>query len=87
MDSVYEKKPWLKNYPEWVPHDLKITPATAIGDFQSSAISRPQNPAVYYFDKEISYEKIDKLSDSLAAALSDFGLKKGDRNKLFFDSN
>lgn len=79
MDSVYEKRPWLKNYPEWVPHDLKITPSTAIGDFKASAIRRPQNPAVYYFDNAISYQKIDKLSDSLAAALSDFGLKKGER--------
>ena len=79
MDSVYEKRPWLKNYPEWVPPDLTITPATAIGDFKSSAIRTPQNPAVYYFDTEISYEKIDKFSDSLAAALSNFGLKKGER--------
>ena len=34
MGSVYEKRPWLKNYPEWAPCDLKITPDTAIGDFE-----------------------------------------------------
>jgi long-chain acyl-CoA synthetase len=79
VDSIYENRPWLKNYPEWVPHDLKITPSTASGDFKSSAIRRPQKPAIYYFDTEISYGKIDKLSGSLAAALSDFGLKKGER--------
>jgi long-chain acyl-CoA synthetase len=79
MDSVYEKRPWLKNYPEWVPHNLEIRSDTAIGDYRASAARRPEAPAVYYFDHIISYGEIDRLSDSLAAALHDFGLRKGDR--------
>ena len=54
MDSIYEKRPWLKNYPEWVPHDLEIASDTAIGDFRASAARRPEAPAVYYFDHIIS---------------------------------
>ena len=79
MDSIYEKRPWLKNYPAWVPHDLEITSGTALGDFINSADRRPEDPAVYYFDQALSYGKIDRLSDGLAAAFNDFGLKKGDR--------
>ncbi|UCF85324.1 MAG: AMP-binding protein [Desulfobacteraceae bacterium] len=79
MDSIYEKRPWLKNYPEWVPHDLEITSDTALGDFINSADRRPEYPSVYYFDQALSYGKIDRLSDGLAAAFNDFGLKKGDR--------
>ena len=79
MDSIYEKRPWLKNYPEWVPHDLKKISDTAIGDFQKSAARDPKTPAVYYFDHVISYGEIDRMSDSLAAAFNDFGIKKGDR--------
>ena len=79
MESIYEKRPWLKNYPDWVPHDLKKTEATAIDDFRASAARRADAPAVCYFDHPISYGEIDRLSDSLAASFHDLGLRKGDR--------
>lgn len=79
MDSIYKKRPWLKNYPEWVPHDLKITPGTALSDFRASVSRRPEAPAVYYFDHVITYGEIDRVSNSLAAAFCDLGLSKGDR--------
>lgn len=79
MNSLYEKRPWLKNYPERVPNDLEITSATALGDFRLSAIRRPEAAAVYYFDHVISYGEVDGLSDSLAGAFVDLGLGKGDR--------
>ena len=79
MGSVYEKRPWLKNYPEWAPCDLEITPDTAIGDFEKSAGLNPETPAIYYFDHVITYREIDRISDQLAAAFEDMGLEKGDR--------
>jgi long-chain acyl-CoA synthetase len=82
MDSVYEKRPWLKSYPEWAPHDLEISEKTALDDFRVSAVSRPEAPAVYYFDHVISYGEIDRLSNSLAAAFYDLDLSKGDRIML-----
>jgi long-chain acyl-CoA synthetase len=77
--SIYEKRPWLKNYPEWVPHDIEISNASAIGDFRTSAHLRPDAPAVHYFDDTLSYGDIDRLSNSFAAALEDLGVVKGDR--------
>jgi long-chain acyl-CoA synthetase len=79
VDSIYESRPWLKNYPAHVPHDLEIGSHTALGDFRTSAASRPDSPAVYYFDDVITYGDIDVQSDCLATAFSDMGLKKGDR--------
>ncbi|MBL7172475.1 MAG: AMP-binding protein [Desulfobacteraceae bacterium] len=79
MDSIYETRPWLRNYPEWVPHDLEITSDTALDDFRASATRTPEMPAVFYFDHTISCEEIDRLSDNLAAAFEDLGLRKGDR--------
>jgi len=79
MDSIYEKRPWLKSYPDWVPHDLEIGPETAIGDFMASAAKRPETPAIYYFDHEMSYREIDRFSNSLATAFAEMGLGKGDR--------
>lgn len=79
MASIYEKRPWLKNYPEWVPHDLEIGKNTAIADFMLSAEQKPDSPAVHYFDHTISYGEIDRLSNRFAAALEDLGVVKGDR--------
>ena len=79
MDAIYDARPWLKNYPEHVPHDLEIGSETALGDFKTSAAGRPDSPAVYYFDDVITYSDIDRQSDCLAAAFSDMGLKKEDR--------
>jgi len=77
--SIYEKRPWLKNYPEWVPHDIAIRNDTAIGDFMTSAYQKPDSPAVHYFDHTFSYGDIDRLSNSFAAALENLGVLKGDR--------
>jgi len=79
VDAVYEKRPWLNNYPDWLPHDLKITTDTAVEDFKASAARSPEAPAVYYFDHPISYGELARASDSLAAAFFDFGIKNGDR--------
>jgi long-chain acyl-CoA synthetase len=79
MDLIYEKRPWLKNYPAQVPPDLKVGSQTAREDFRYSATRRPDAPAVLYFDHMISYGEIEHLSKNLAAALSDIGLGKGDR--------
>ncbi len=79
MGSVYATRPWLKNYPEWVPHDLEMTSDTAIGDFKASAARRPEATAVCYFDYALSYREIDEASEGLAAAFQELGLKRDDR--------
>jgi long-chain acyl-CoA synthetase len=79
MGSIYEKRPWLSSYPEWVAPDLETGSATAIDDFNKTVRANPGNPAVHYFDHTISYGEIDQLSGALAAAFQDFGLRPGDR--------
>lgn len=79
MASIYESRPWLRSYPAWVSHDLDASSATAIGDFRRSAVAVPDAPAIYYFDRVISYRAIDEWSDGLAVAFRDMGLGEGDR--------
>lgn len=86
MDSIYEKRPWLKNYPDSVPYDIEITGETALADFRASASTRGEEAAVYYFDHAISYSTVDQMSDCLAAALRDLGLNKGSRIVLILQN-
>jgi long-chain acyl-CoA synthetase len=43
-------------------------------------------PALYYFDKVISYKELDEMSDAFACALIDLGVKKGDRVSLYLQN-
>ena len=82
MSSIYEKRPWLSLYPEGTPSDLEISDKTAIDIFEDTASKQPQAPAIHYFDSTITYGELNSLAESLAAALSDLGLGKGDRIAL-----
>jgi long-chain acyl-CoA synthetase len=73
---------WLHVYPDWMPHNLTLTPNTMLDLFGSSTAKRPDTPAVYYFDREIPYKDIDRLSSSLSAAFHDLEIRKGDRIAL-----
>jgi long-chain acyl-CoA synthetase len=82
MSSIYEKRPWLSLYPKGIPSDLEIPNTTAIDIFEGTASKLPQAPAIHYFDNTISYGELNSLADSLAAALADLGVGKGDRIAL-----
>ena len=46
---------------------------------KQSAKNFPDNPAIIYFGRRISYRELDEMVDRFAAALQDLGVKKGDR--------
>ena len=75
MDAIYEARPWLKNYPEHVPHDLEVGLHTALGDFKTSAASKPDSPAVYYFDDIITYGDISLIAWRRLSAIWGFKRK------------
>jgi long-chain acyl-CoA synthetase len=79
MNSIYDKKPWLKVYPQWLAHELEVPESTALDDFNASVARRGDSPAVCYFDNKISYAELDRIASGLAAAFVDLGLNKGDR--------
>ncbi len=82
MSSIYEQRPWLKLYPKGVPSDLEIPSITAIDIFENTASKQPQATAIHYFDGTITYGELNSMADSLAAALSGMGIRKGDRVAL-----
>ncbi len=80
MESMYEKRPWLRSYPDWVAPRPGDESATAIDDFNQAVLSGPDRPAVCYFDHALSYGEINRLSDALAAAFREFGLRENGSN-------
>ncbi len=74
-----EHRPWHDNYDEGIPTSLSY-PAVPIFHFlEDSAKKFPDKPCTIFKGAEITYQEMSKITDQLAAALVDLGVKKGDR--------
>jgi len=79
MKSAYEERPWLKHYPTGMRHDVEVPP-TSVGDVLDKAVEKwDKKTAMYYYGNQISYRELGEKVNRLANALSQLGLKKGDR--------
>ncbi len=77
------EKPWFRFWPEGVPRSIEY-PETSLSDLlKKKAEKYPDKTAIVYFDKPMTYRELDVASDRFATALSDLGVKKGDKVALF----
>jgi long-chain acyl-CoA synthetase len=73
-------KPWLKNYPEGVPHDIDISAYSSLVDmFEESFMEYPSCKACEYMGKFFTYRDLDHHSKHFAAYLQGLGLEQGAR--------
>jgi long-chain acyl-CoA synthetase len=76
-------KPWLKFYDEGVPHSLEPYPAQTLMDVLSDTVQqRPEHPCLLFQGSTLTAAELEGQSDSLAAALVNMGIQKGDRVAL-----
>ena len=78
-----EEKPWYKFYPPSVRRHIDYPEVPLYEFLRTSAQKYPDKTALIYFNRKITYKELDVLTDKFAAALADFGVKKGDRVALF----
>lgn len=83
--SAYEDRPWLGLYRG---QDADLTPEfdEALGMFRATVAVAADQLALTYFDGEISFAELDRLSDQFAAALQSSGLQGGDRVGLYLQN-
>lgn len=89
---TYAERPWTKSYDPNVPTTLEPYPAITVHHFLEEAaqktpdsvalISSAHLPVLGRQASTMTYAELDRLSNSLAAALIDMGLKTGDRVAL-----
>jgi long-chain acyl-CoA synthetase len=74
---------WLNGYDEGVPATLEPYPERTLLDYLSEAARNwPDRPAVLFKGSTITYGRLERESDSLAAAFIGIGVKRGDRVAL-----
>src|SRR5688572_274278 len=85
---TYSDRPWVKSYDKGVPGNLTYPKVPLHQFLQDTAKRIPNNTALITTAKvpllgrrasELTYSELERASDSIAAALVDMGLKKGDR--------
>ena len=74
---------WLQGYDEGVPPSLEPYPERTLLDYLSeSARDWPDRPALLFKGATITYARLERESDCLAAAFVEIGVNRGDRVAL-----
>ncbi len=74
-----QEKIWFKSYAPGVPHEIDIEKITMNEALTRSAGQFPENTALVFMGRRISYRELDLLVNRFARALLDLGVKKGDK--------
>lgn len=86
---TYADRPWTKHYDQGIPESIQPFPEMTLPDFlRQAAENHPRHtaviedvalPVIGHQSRKLSYKRLNTLSDALAVALVDLGVKKGDR--------
>jgi long-chain acyl-CoA synthetase len=77
-ENPYAEKPWVKFYDEGVPAHIEYPEMNIYKFLDDSTENFGSRTAIWFLKNKISYKKFKDISDRLATALVDLGLKKGD---------
>ena len=77
------ERPWLKSYDKGVPHTIDVPQVPLFHFLDESARKYPDRACTIFKGAVISFKEMNAASDSIAAALVDMGVKKGDRVGIF----
>jgi len=72
-------RPWLKYYDPGVPLSIDYPHISVPQMLTASAIKNPHQPCTIFSGAAITYQEMDQLTDQLAIAIIQQGVKPGDR--------
>ena len=84
--SVFDSRPWDKN---WNAEMLQARPLeyeTGLDMFLTSALADPQQPLISYFETTLTAAEVDEQSDAFACWLQARGIGRGDRIALYLQN-
>ena len=76
-------RPWLAHYDKGVPHTIEYPKAPLFYFLEEAARKYPDRACTIFNGAVISYKEMNALTDHMAAALVELGVKKGDRVGIF----
>ncbi|MDY0044666.1 MAG: AMP-binding protein, partial [Syntrophales bacterium] len=85
-ESPYSNSKWRdKNWPSYLPRELRFEMGERpLHDYLTAhAKKNPDGPALVFFNRTISFDEWDKMSNAFAGFLIAKGIEKGDRIAIF----
>ncbi len=79
MSQNNASKFWLNTYPKWFAPTFPKIYESVLKKFKRAVEMVPDNPCIYYFDTSYNFSEVDRMATSLAGALADRNVGKGDR--------
>jgi len=76
-------RPWFAKYDKGVPKTIDYPKKPLYHFLEEAASKYPDKACTIFKGAEISYKEMDEITDRVAAALADMGVKKGDRVGIF----
>ncbi|HBX69054.1 MAG TPA: long-chain fatty acid--CoA ligase [Chloroflexi bacterium] len=76
-------RPWFANYDKGVPKTIDYPKKPLYHFLEESAEKYPDKPCTIFKGAIITYKEMNEITDRMAAALADLGVKKGDRVGIF----
>jgi len=76
-------RPWLAHYDKGVPSTIQYPEALLFYFLEEAARKYPDRACTIFKGAVISYREMNALTDHMAAALVEMGVKKGDRVGIF----
>ncbi|MGZ4619690.1 MAG: class I adenylate-forming enzyme family protein [Frankiaceae bacterium] len=83
---TYTERPWLALYDKDQPADTKQEYANALEMFKASVRRAGDRPLLQYFDGSYTVAEVDRMTDALAVALTETGVRPGDRVALYLQN-
>ncbi|MCK1984146.1 long-chain fatty acid--CoA ligase [Peribacillus simplex] len=76
---MMNEKKWLSVYPDSISKEIKVPEFPMQRILQNACQSYPNNTAITFYDRKISYQELFHASQAFASALQKKGVQKGDR--------
>jgi long-chain acyl-CoA synthetase len=84
--STHTDRPWLALYDEGAPPEVELEHPSALHMFARAVERAGDRTAIRYFDAELTWAEVDRLSGALAAGLGDLGIAPGDRVAVYLQN-
>lgn len=82
MGADLIERPWLTHYEAGIPRTISYPDAPLYQFLTDSARRFPDRAALHFYGRQLSYRRLNELTDRFAEALIGLGVRKGDRVAL-----
>lgn len=77
--GAFENKAWIQHYADWTDPYPELGNDTLVSFFNDAVASAPKRAATWFMGKTLTYAQLDEKVTHLASALTDLGVRQGDR--------